>query len=729
VWAGRQAAVSLPRVGGTEEQKWLQPHLSGAWGYSFCCWWLLAFCPALQGGFKPEQHVIVQSETNWPTSVHAADLDGDGDLDVLSVSSGWWTGSGHTDSKIAWYANDGKGQFGPQQVISTEADGASCVYTADLDGDGDLDILPASANGTEIPWYANDGTGRFGPQRVITTKAAVRTSVSAADLDGDGDVDVLSALRDPYAKISWYANDGTGHFGPRQGISEAVIYDSYVTAADLDGDGDVDVLSTSGGDGKIAWYANDGTGRFGPQQVITTEASIADCVYAADLDGDGDLDVLWAYSRDDKIAWYANDGKGQFGPQQVITTEVEGAECVYAADLDGDGDLDVLSASWNDDKIAWYANDGKGQFGPQQVITAPAASGASCVYAADLDADGDLDVLSASSGDNKIAWYANDGKAHFGPQQVITTAAGRAESVYAADLDGDGDLDVLSASSRDGKIAWYANDGKGQFGLQQVITTEADGAEHVYAADLDGDGDLDVLSASRWGGKIAWYANDGKGHFGPQQVVTAAAICAQSACYAADLDGDGDLDVLSALSVYEGCDEGPTFLVDAKIAWYANDGTGQFGPQQVITTAAPEDRRVYAADLDGDGDQDVLSAPSSFAGDDRIAWYANDGTGQFGPQQVISTWDRGPKCVYAADLDADGDLDVLSASYGDYPSYSHKIAWYANDRMGQFGPQQVITTKADGPTCVYAADLDGDGDLDVLSASYWDDKIAWYENE
>jgi len=89
---------------------------------------------------------------------------------------------------------------------------------------------------------------------------------------------------------------------------------------------------------------------------------------------------------------------------------------VYAADLDGDGDPDVLSASsdydydfevWIANEIAWYANDGTGQFGSQQVITT-AAEGADCVYAADVDGDGDVDVLSASSGDNKIAWYENE---------------------------------------------------------------------------------------------------------------------------------------------------------------------------------------------------------------------------------------------------------------------------------------------------------------------------------
>jgi len=209
---------------------------------------------------------------------------------------------------------------------------------------------------------------------------------------------------------------------------------------------------------------------------------------------------------------------------------------------------------------------------------------------------------------------------HFGPQQVITTEADYAQSVYAADLDGDGDLDVLSAGADE--IAWYANDGTGGFGAQQVISTEADYAQSVYAADLDADGDLDVLSASRFGPNIAWYANDGRGQFGPQQVISTAAYYEANCVYAADLDSDGDLDVLSASNGHPKADCGSNdFVTCSEIAWYANDGTGQFGPQQVISTAADYPRSVYAADLDGDGDLDVLSASSE---DDKIAWYEND---------------------------------------------------------------------------------------------------------
>ena len=264
-----------------------------------------------------------------------------------------------------------------------------------------------------------------------------------------------------------------------------------------------------------------------------------------------------------EIPSYISD-YGNFGPQQVITVLADGALSVYTADLDGDGDMDVLSASIEDDKIAWYENtDGQGTFGDQQVITV-LADGALSVYTADLDSDGDMDVLSASFEDDKIAWYENtDGQGTFGDQQVITVIADRARSVYAADLDNDGNMDVLSASSFDDKIAWYENTGgQGTFGDQQVITVIADGANSVYAADLDNDGDMDVLSASSYDHKIAWYENtDGQGTFGDQQVITVLADWARSV-YAADLDSDGDMDVLSATysATYN----------DDKIAWYPN---------------------------------------------------------------------------------------------------------------------------------------------------------------
>ena len=343
---------------------------------------------------------------------------------------------------------------------------------------------------------ATGGTPHFTPH-TISTAAKNALSVHAADLDGDGDTDVLSASYGDN-KIVWYENMGRGRFTPHT-ISTAAKYASSVYAADLDGDGDTDVLSASYGDNKIAWYENMGRGRFTPH-TISTSAKYARSVYAADVDGDGDTDVLSASGGDNNIAWYENMGRGRFTPHS-ISTDAKGAQSVYATDVDGDGDTDVLSASSGDHKIAWYENTGGGRFTPHTISTA--AKWASSVYAADVDGDGDTDVVSASSGDSKIAWYENTGAGRFTPHTISTTAK-YASSVYAADVDGDGDTDVVSASSGDSKIAWYENMGRGRF-TPHTISTTAKYARSVYAADLDGDGDTDVLSASSGDNKIAWY--------------------------------------------------------------------------------------------------------------------------------------------------------------------------------------------------------------------------------
>ena len=187
---------------------------------------------------------------------------------------------------------------------------------------------------------------------------------------------------------------------------------------------------------------------------ISTLADAARSVYATDVDGDGDMDVLSA-SYSDKIAWYENDGSESF-TEHIISTSADAASSVYAVDVDADGDMDVLSSSWSDDKIAWYENDGSESF--TEYVISDSAEGAWSVYAVDVDADGDMDVLSASYEDGKIAWYENDGSENF-TEHVISTSALHARSVYAADVDGDGYMDVLSASQSDNKIAWYESQG------------------------------------------------------------------------------------------------------------------------------------------------------------------------------------------------------------------------------------------------------------------------------
>jgi len=475
------------------------------------------------------------------------------------------------------------------------------------------------------------------------------------------------------------------------------ILTGFISTADIDGDGDADMFSAS----ETICTNADGASADG-----------ASSVFAADIDGDGDADVLSASAWDNKIAWYENtDGAGTFGPQNIISTDALWALSVFAIDVDGDGDSDVLSASANDNKIAWYENtDGAGTFGPQTIIT-DNAFGASAVAAADMDGDGDTDVLAGAANENSISWYENDGNEAFALHQTITTKADGVVTLSIADVDGDNDPDLISASMNDGKIAWYENTGAGTFGTQNLISV-IDGASFVFFGDVDSDGDIDVLSTSENDDNIPWYENtDGRGTFASPTVINTAAIGGPSVVLGNDLDGDGDTDMLVA------------FAFDDRIVWYENtDGTGAFTEKQTLSLSADGVESLFVADIDSDGDPDVLSASWN---DDQIAWYENtDGAGNFGEKQVITIEADGASSVFAADLDGDGDADVLSAS-----GWDDKIAWYENiDGTGTFGPQNIITTDADWASAVYAADLDRDGDADVLSASENDTTIAWYRN-
>ncbi|MDG1491074.1 MAG: VCBS repeat-containing protein, partial [Planctomycetota bacterium] len=418
------------------------------------------------------------------------------------------------------------------------------------------------------------------------------------------------------------------------------------------------------------WYENLGAGTFGPQRVIPGLGAGpygTNSVRATDLDGDGDPDVLVANEEGGNVAWAENLGGGTFGPAQHLTWRADGAESVHADDMDGDGDLDVLSASRGDSKIAWYENLGAGVFGPQSPIS-EVAEGARAVFTADLNGNGNPDVLSANSTGGIIAWYRNEGAGTFGALQVITTEAAGACSVFAKDLDGDGDADVLSASADDDKIAWYENLGGGIFGSQKLISTEARRASSVIAKDLDGDGDPDVLSTSRSDRKVAWYENLGGGAFGAQQVLTTDEYDVSSVD-AADLDGDGDVDVVSG---------------SGRLTWYENLGGGTFGAPESLGWVGPYGTTVHAVDLDGDGDPDLVSGTHHPFSYDNIVWHENLGGGRFGPPQRILSYHDGDNvdilnAVFTADLDGDGDADVLSASW-----YDDKIAWYEN-LMGQRG--------------------------------------------
>ncbi|MCA9136933.1 MAG: VCBS repeat-containing protein [Planctomycetales bacterium] len=232
---------------------------------------------------------------------------------------------------------------------------------------------------------------------------------------------------------------------------------------------------------------------------MTQTADGVNDVATADVDGDGDIDLLSASGRDNTIAWYSNDGNGNFTPA-IVSSNVYRAYSVATADIDGDGDLDVVSASYGDSKIYWHQNDGNQNF-TDKVIGVDAYS-ATNVKTVDIDGDGDFDVVAAAFTDSEILWYENDGAGNFTEHRIPMNSS-YPYDVAAGDVDLDGDIDLVTSSRDDYQMFVFLNDGNENF-RQSVIDYPVRGVRRVVLADLDADRDLDVLGVSSFDNRFVW---------------------------------------------------------------------------------------------------------------------------------------------------------------------------------------------------------------------------------
>ncbi|MEO0403356.1 MAG: FG-GAP-like repeat-containing protein [Bacteroidota bacterium] len=366
------------------------------------------------------------------------------------------------------------------------------------------DFIPSqTGNSHSFPVFQNSTEDEFSSGLMVANSSPAY-SVFAADIDLDGDLDLVYASRDE-DKVAWFRNNGNGEFDDEIIISNTALSTYVVAGEDLDNDGDIDVVSTASTSDIIAIHLNQGDGNFDPEIIISTSANSTRSLHLEDMDQDGLIDIIAGDFLDAQISWYKNLGNGSFGPEIVVSDMPSGITSVFAGDFDNDGDMDLASCGFNDE-VAWYQNLGDGVFS-SEIIISDQAHRAQSVHAADLDNDGLIDLLSASEFNDKIAWYKNLGGGEFEEQTPISTTASFAHSVSVGDMDGDGRIDVLSASWNDGKVAWYRNLGQGVFESESVISTSGGILRDVIAADLDQDGDLDVVSAGQGNSRVQWYKN------------------------------------------------------------------------------------------------------------------------------------------------------------------------------------------------------------------------------
>ena len=353
---------------------------------------------------------------------------------------------------------------------------------------------------------ATPSTGVFsGGSDLPTASTYPGTWVAAGDIDGDGDLDLVTVNYDYYGTVNVRRNDGTGRFGSPEFVYPNVGPTS-LTLADVDGDGDLDLLIvTIYSEGNVSVRLNDGTGRFSGEFTGLYEVPVGSYpqnVVAADLDADGDLDLLTANRNSSTVSVRLNTGVGRFTASQEVAI-TNGLSRVVAADVDGDGDLDfVTSNNAYGSSISVHLNTGQGRFsgGHDQPVEDPPYA----LALADVDADGDVDLLMTNLTNHTVRVRLNEGTGYFSggsDVQVGENGSGVPLSLAIADVDGDGDLDLLTANSSNPNnpasptVSVRLNNGTGTFsGTQEVPVASTPSS--ITVGDVDGDGTLDLATAN-----------------------------------------------------------------------------------------------------------------------------------------------------------------------------------------------------------------------------------------
>jgi len=445
-------------------------------------------------------------------------------------------------------------------------------------------------------------------------------------------------------------------------------------------------------------------------------------IYAGDVNGDSLTDVA-IHDSDSTLTWFMNTGGGNFIGSHVLSVTNFNVDRAAVADLDADGDADAVlvldnpNANYNNSELAVFINNGSGFTKTQQfAIPGYLSYRGVPLVAADVDNDGDIDVatsLSAYASPNdppgSVIICLNNGSGTLAaPVKIDNDTPEYPDGMTAGDFNNDGKTDLCVGHSQtsttgtiNAGIYLYSGLGQGNFGAPLELVALDHSAGFLEAADLNRDGRMDLISQNdSYPAGIRWRSNTGgsfSSHTNLYRQDGAGHAVGRAA--PADLDEDGDPDIVwGRYSQATGYD----------VLWSRNTGAGQFEPPAVLLSGLTDMvRSIRPMDADLDGDMDLVMVTRA-----GLAVSLNKAIHRkvepVFPTVNASAVLTGEPRLASADFDRDGDEDLLVLSPGD-----GTVRWLPANG-GAFGAAITISTAAAGATAMATGDVTGDGLTDVV---------------
>ncbi|MFT6110037.1 MAG: hypothetical protein ACJA2W_002960, partial [Planctomycetota bacterium] len=436
------------------------------------------------------------------------------------------------------------------------------------------------------------------------------------------------------------------------------------TTMDVDGDGLLDVLCARVGD-PLSFRRGLGDTTFGVVESLAPSTAVMQpFLLKADVNGDGLLDLV---SMSPVGASWLRGGLGSSG--LVLEDEptsfqrvIGDVTAAVALALDSDDSLDVVVGQ-SGGGLFQARGTGFGSFAEIAPFPTGFAGGVRWLRAEDMDGDGQSDLLMTTQGGLvQYQLLAGNGTAA-APVPVLQLGPGAGPAPQFLDFDGDGDLDGVGAVAGTATVGIWTQAQNGTFGPPTTLFSAPLPILNTAVGDVNGDGHLDLVVALQLNGsrsRVRWYAGDTSGTFASGQLIAnEPELIVQ--LRAVDLTGDGVADVSWGRPI-----DGVMFATSFDM------GSASFSAPTVVPNVGYGDKLVIA-DLDGDGIPDLLSGGGVLP----LAFARGLGNLTYATQELLGSPQGRPVVAMTADLDQDGDLDLLTQ-----PSFGSQLSWFPNQRVG-----------------------------------------------